>query len=133
MTVEPEAASPAPQSSPAPERFPGFSELRSAHLGLRAALAETGYARRIGDTARIREFLAQTQRTGAVLQEPTMRKAAQGILDYWCAELAGLPDAKTEDFAPLTPGAAAASALPEARAARKRTLRCSRAGRTSAC
>ena len=118
MTVESEAAPPAPQSSPAPERFLGFAELRSAHLGLRAALAETGYSGGGSEvSARIREFLAKAQRTGAALQEPSMRKAAQGLLDYWCAELAGLPDAKKEDFAPLTLAPPVTSALPAAQAA----------------
>ena len=103
MSIEPEAAPPPPQSPPAPERFLGFGELRTAHLGLRAALAETGYSGGGSEvSARVREFLAKAQRTGVVLQEPSMRRAAQGLLDYWCAELAGLPDAKKEDFAPLT-------------------------------
>ena len=69
-------------------------------MNLRSSFAETGHDD--GAAARIRDLMAQTQRTGAVLLDPAMRKAAQGILDYWCAELAGLADAKPEDFAPLS-------------------------------
>ena len=102
-------------------------------MNLRSSLAETGHGDGSGAAARIRELLAQTQRTGAVLPDPAMRKAAQGILDYWCAELAGLPDAKPEDFTPLSL-APPASALPAARGTlRKRTPRSSRTGKTSAC
>jgi hypothetical protein len=86
-------------------------------MSLRSLLAETGHGDGSGAAARIREVLAQTQRTGAVLLDPAMRKAAQGILDYWCAELAGLPDAKPEDFAPLSLAPPAATALPAAQEA----------------
>jgi uncharacterized protein YjbI with pentapeptide repeats len=113
LTIEPEAAPP-----PEPERFPGFTELRAAHLNLRASVAETGYGGGGSQAAvQIRAFLAKAQRTGAVLLEPSMRKAAQGILDYWCAELAGLANARTEDFAPLS--LAPPSALPATQAARE--------------
>jgi Pentapeptide repeats (8 copies) len=112
LTVEPEAP------PPEPGRFPGFAELRAAHLNLRASLAETGHSGGGSEVAgRIRAFLAKAQSTGAVLLEPSMRRAAQGILDYWCAELAGLPDAKAEDFAPLS--LAPPSALPAAQQARE--------------
>jgi uncharacterized protein YjbI with pentapeptide repeats len=97
LTIEPESAPP-----PEPEPFAGFAELRAAHLNLRASVAETGTGGGSDAALRIRQFLARAQRTGAGLLEPSMRKAAQGILDYWCAELAGLADARTEDFAPLS-------------------------------
>jgi uncharacterized protein YjbI with pentapeptide repeats len=114
LTIESEAATAAPE----PGRFPGFAELRTAHLNLRASFAETGHSGGGSEAAgRIREFMAKAQRTGAVLAEPSMRKAAQGILDYWCAELAGLPDARAEDFAPLS--LAPLSALPAAQQARE--------------
>ena len=113
MTVEPEAAPPASPSPAEPERFASFAELRTAHMNLRSSFAESGHGD--GAAAQIRDLMAQTQRTGAVLLDPAMRKAAQGILDYWCAELAGLPDAKPEDFAPLS--LAPPSALPAAEAA----------------
>jgi hypothetical protein len=115
LTVEPEAAPPAPSSPPEAVRFASFAELRTAHMNLRSALAEAGHGEGSEAAARIREVLAQTQRTGAVLLDPAMRKAAQGILDYWCAELAGLPDAKPEDFAPLS--LAPPSTLPAAQQA----------------
>jgi hypothetical protein len=115
LTVEPEAAPQASSSPAEPARFASFAELRAAHMNLRSSFAETGHGEGSGAAARIREVLAQTQQTGAVLLDPAMRKAAQGILDYWCAELAGLPDAKPEDFAPMS--LAPASALPVAEAA----------------
>jgi hypothetical protein len=113
LTLEPEAA---PQASPSPAepaRFASFAELRTAHMNLRSSFAESGHGD--GAAAQIRDLMAQTQRTGAVLLDPAMRKAAQGILDFWCAELAGLADAKPEDFAPLS--LAPPSALPAAEAA----------------
>jgi uncharacterized protein YjbI with pentapeptide repeats len=82
-------------------------------MNLRSSFADTGHGD--GAAAKIRDLMAQTQRTGAVLLDPAMRKAAQGILDYWCAELAGLADARPEDFAPLS--LAPPSALPAAEAA----------------
>jgi hypothetical protein len=115
LTLEPEAAPPASPSPPESGRFADFAELRTAHLGLRSSLAETGHGDGSEAAAQIREFLAKAQQTGAVVLEPAMRKAAQGILDYWCAELAGLADAKTEDFAPLS--LAPPSALPTAQGA----------------
>jgi uncharacterized protein YjbI with pentapeptide repeats len=69
---------------------------------LRASFSETVHAGGAPSAAdQLRAFLAKAQKTGAVLVEPGVRKAAQGILDYWCAELAGLADAKAEDFVPL--------------------------------
>ena len=115
MTVEPEAAPPAPPSPAEPERFASFAELRTAHMNLRSSFADAGHGD--GSAAKIRELMARTQRTGAVLLDPAMRKAAQGILDYWCAELAGLADAKPEDFAPLS--LAPPSALPALEAAQQ--------------
>ncbi|MHB8271928.1 pentapeptide repeat-containing protein [Bradyrhizobium sp.] len=113
MTVEPDSAPQAPPSPAEPGRFASFAELRAAHMNLRSAFADAGHDD--GAAARIRDLMAQTQRTGAVLTDPAMRKAAQGILDYWCAELAGLANAKPEDFAPLS--LAPPSALPAAEAA----------------
>jgi uncharacterized protein YjbI with pentapeptide repeats len=110
MTAQPEAA-----ATPSPGqggRFESFAELRKAHLDLRdsflAALRGSGGAAK----SQLRDFTAKAQKTGAILTDPSTRKAAQGILDYWCAELAGLPDAKPEDFMPLTLAPAAISTLP---------------------
>jgi uncharacterized protein YjbI with pentapeptide repeats len=70
---------------------------------LRASFSETVHsAGALGVATQLRGFLGRAQKTGAVLVEPSVRKAAQGILDYWCAELAGLPHARAEDFVPLT-------------------------------
>jgi uncharacterized protein YjbI with pentapeptide repeats len=110
LTLEPEAAPPAPAEA---ARFASFAELRAAHMNLRSSFAESGHGD--GSAVKIRDLMAQTQRTGAVLLDPAMRKAAQGILDFWCAELAGLADARPEDFAPLS--LAPPSALPAAEAA----------------
>ena len=132
MTVEPEAAAPAPHRRLSPSDFAGFAELRAAHLGLRSSLAETGHGD--GSARRPRGFascMAQTQRTGAVLLDPAMRKAAQGILDYWCAELAGLPDAKAGRLRAAEPGAAIGAS--RGRSSSSRDPRPSRAGMTSAC
>ena len=124
MTLEPEAAQP-----PSLADFASFAELRTAHMNLRSSFAESGHGD--GSAAAICDLMARTQRTGAVLLDPAMRKAAQGILDYWCAELAGLPDAKPEDFAPLS--LAAPSALSALEATLRKPPRSSRAGKTSAC
>ena len=48
----------------------------------------------------IRSFLARARGTGAFLSDPKERKAAQGILDYWSAELASSAEATKDDFAP---------------------------------
>jgi hypothetical protein len=115
VTTEPETATTAvSQSSPATERYSGFNELRTAHLDLRASLPDLVRPGPGPSAAiKLRQFLAMAQRTGAVLIDPSVRKAAQGILDYWCAELAGLSDATKEDFIPLTLAPAAISTLPD--------------------
>jgi uncharacterized protein YjbI with pentapeptide repeats len=111
VTTEPEAAATTAvsQASPATERYSDFNELRSAHLDLRKSFPGL----ESGATVKLRQFLAIAQRTGTVLVDPSVRKAAQGILDYWCAELAGLSDATKEDFIPLTLAPAAISTLPD--------------------
>jgi hypothetical protein len=103
MTLEPgAAATEAAQSPPKDTRYASFNELRTAHLDLRASYSETVSAGGTPDAANLlREFLTKAQKTGAILLDPSVRKAAQGILDYWSAELAGIPDAKTEDFVPF--------------------------------
>lgn len=103
MTVEPApgaaaatAASPSEQSAP----YPNLAALRKAHLDLKEQASGTALAP--SETAsRIRAFLAGARKTGAVLVDPNERRAAQGILDYWSAELAGNPSAKQEDFVPV--------------------------------
>jgi hypothetical protein len=113
LTAGPEAAATAAAPPPLNDaRYASFAELRSAHLDLRASFSETVHTGgTTGAADQLRQFLAKAQKTGAVLVEPTVRKAAQGILDYWCAELAGLPDATKEDFIPLTLAPPAISTL----------------------
>jgi hypothetical protein len=115
LTAEPEAAATAAAPPPLNDaRYASFAELRSAHLDLRASFSETIHTGgTTGAADQLRQFLAKAQKTGAVLVEPTVRKAAQGILDYWCAELAGLPDAAKQDFIPLTLAPPAISTLPD--------------------
>jgi hypothetical protein len=115
LTAEPEAAATAAAPTPLNDaRYASFAELRSAHLDLRASFSETVHTgSTTGAADQLRQFLAKAQKTGAVLVEPTVRKAAQGILDYWCAELAGLPDAAKQDFVPLTLAPPAISTLPD--------------------
>src|SRR5229473_1663039 len=103
MTLEPGAA--ATEAAPSPPedgQFASFNELRTAHLDLRSSYSETATTGGALDAAKLlREFLTRAQKTGAILMDPSVRKAAQGILDYWSAELAGIPDAKIEDFVPF--------------------------------
>ena len=116
MTTESETTTTAvSQSSPATERYPGFNELRTAHLDLRASFSDLVHPEPGAPNAavKLRQFLAMAQKTGTVLVDPSIRKAAQGILDYWCAELAGLSDATKEDFIPLTLAPVAISTLPD--------------------
>ena len=113
MTTDQAAATPAtPQSVPVSERYSNFTELRTAHQDLRTSFPglEPGAS---GAAVKLRQFLQKAQKTGAVLVEPSVRKAAQGILDYWCAELVGLPDATKEDFVPLTLAPPDISTLPD--------------------
>ena len=48
----------------------------------------------------MRNFIARAAATGAVVTDRTERRAAQGILDYWCAELVSAPEALPGDFLP---------------------------------
>jgi uncharacterized protein YjbI with pentapeptide repeats len=98
-TPSPDAAATSPHDNDA--RYPGFPELRAAHLELRDSCSTGRPADASTLATRIREFLTKAQRTGAVLMDPNIRRAAQSVLDYWSAELAGLPGAKTEDFVPF--------------------------------
>ena len=80
--------------------FSSLAALRKAHLDLRemaaaAALPPSDAA------ARIRAFLGNARKVGAMLVDPGERRAAQGILDFWSAELAGNPFATQEDFVPV--------------------------------
>lgn len=99
MSPETEAA---PASSPDNNaRYPSFAELRVAHLRLKDSYSVVSTDGAAALAIQIRQFLTKAQSTGAILMDPSIRRAAQSVLDYWCAELAGLPGAKTEDFVPF--------------------------------
>ncbi len=50
--------------------------------------------------AEIRSFIAKVQATGRLLIDPSERKEAQSILDYWSARLVTLSDVWAADFMP---------------------------------
>jgi hypothetical protein len=82
-----------------------------------AELQKSSYRRQKPAEAadRLRAFIARARATGAVLSAATDRRAAQGILDYWCTELVSLPGANAYDFGPvlLAPFAGAQAATQE--------------------
>jgi hypothetical protein len=108
-----------------PEPFPSLAGLQQAHLALRESLATDPKGGKPADAAdRVRAFIARTKSTGTILDDAAERKSAQGILDYWCIELASLPGAKGSDFvpamlAPFERKAASTSGTAEASAAAK--------------
>ena len=76
--------------------FVSLAKLRSAHLDLlRAATAARQGSQPAPDVAAIRAFLATAQATGAQLDQSEERDTAQGILDYWTAELIATSDPAT--------------------------------------
>jgi pentapeptide repeat protein len=91
------AAAPSSESSAA---FSDLGALRKAHLELRE-LAEGSALSPAEAAARIRRFLTDARKTGATLINPGDRRAAQGVLDFWSAELAGNPTAMEADFVPV--------------------------------
>ena len=103
MTVEPQTDATAAGRPPAEsERYEDFAKLRDDHLRLRESFFETVRGAGAAHAAsQLREFLTRVQNTGAVLADPNVRKAAQGVLLYWGAELACLPDAKRKDSLPI--------------------------------
>ncbi len=82
-----------------------------------AELQKSSYRRQKPAEAadRLRAFIARARATGALLSADTDRRAAQGILDYWCTELVSLPGANAYDFGPvlLAPFAGAQAATQE--------------------
>src|SRR4051794_10024614 len=111
MTEENAAAAPG-AVSPGSLRQ-SLATLREAHLVLRRALAN------IADPAereqRIPDFLAGASKAGTFIEDAKERRVAQGILDFWSAELAAFPQAQPRDFATLmlAPFEATATASPE--------------------
>ena len=76
-----------------------LAALRDAHLGLRRALSDAaGESGATGRVERIRTFLAGACKAGAFISDTKERRVAQGILDFWSAELATSPEAQTSDF-----------------------------------
>jgi uncharacterized protein YjbI with pentapeptide repeats len=112
VSVEPETAAAAGRSSTESGRYEDFAKLRDGHLKLRESFYETLRVSGAAQTAsQLREFLTKVQNTGTVLADPRVRKAAQGVLSYWGAELACLPNANKEDSLPIVLAAADTSAL----------------------
>jgi hypothetical protein len=79
------------------ERYQSFAALRQAHVKLREECSQGR-----GTAADIRRFIAQARNTGLALKEDGDRRGAQGILDYWSAELVTAPAGQLtpEDFIP---------------------------------
>lgn len=76
-----------------------LAALRDAHLGLRRALSNAaGESGAAGRVAQIRNFLVGACKAGAFISDAKERRVAQGILDFWSAELATSPEAQTNDF-----------------------------------
>jgi hypothetical protein len=76
-----------------------LAAVREAHLVLRRALADV--ADPLEREQRIRDFLTGAAKAGAFIEDPKERRVAQGILDFWGAELAAFPQAQTRDYTTL--------------------------------
>ena len=103
MTVEAEpgaGAVPLPAASDPDAAYSNLAALRKAHLDLRE-LASAASLPPTEAANRIRGFLASARNAGAMLADPGERRAAQGVLDFWSAELAGNPSATQDDFVPV--------------------------------
>ena len=79
------------------DRYSSFPSLRRAHIEFRESWSEGRLA-----PADVRRFIAQARNTGVVLGDEGDRRGAQGILDYWSAELVTTPanQLTPEDFIP---------------------------------
>jgi hypothetical protein len=95
------AAAQSPETSTPDVGYEGLAALRDGHLVLKQFISETAVPGATKTAASIRAFLAKAQKAGVFITDARERRSAQGILDYWSAELAGLPDAAAEDFTPL--------------------------------
>src|SRR5262245_25788990 len=80
--TSPPMAAPSP---PTPARYDSLAALRAAHAELLCDLP----AEDLSDDqrARVLAFLERGAATGAVIDAPADRRAAQGLLDYWKATL----------------------------------------------
>jgi Pentapeptide repeats (8 copies) len=93
--------------------YESLAALRDAHLALRRTLSDPAAV--AGRDQRIREFLTPACNAGAFIRDARERRVAQGILDFWSAELATSQLAQPGDFSAqmLAPyDAATASASP---------------------
>ncbi|MBA1139445.1 pentapeptide repeat-containing protein [Mesorhizobium neociceri] len=91
------AGSPAPVSAAAP--FESFAVLHREHSELRQRCGKTkADALRDGVAENVRQFIRRAAATGVTLGEPSERKGAQAIIEYWCSELLGLPNPQSGDF-----------------------------------
>jgi len=84
-------------ASPNPS-YQTFAALRDAHLSLRRGSGDQDGSSR---TQQIRAFLKEACKTGAFLADMRERRAAQGILDYWSAELTTSSGSEADDFSSM--------------------------------
>src|SRR5262245_45167138 len=72
-----------------PESFPSLAALRQANDELVGEIpddyAHLNEAECAANDARVEEFLARAVATGAHLDSPSDRKAAQSLIDFWVA------------------------------------------------
>jgi hypothetical protein len=95
------ASAQGPETSAVDAGYQSLAALRDGHLALKQSISESAMPGAANTAASIRAYLAKARDAGAFITDARERRSAQGILDYWSAELAGLPDAAAEDFAPL--------------------------------
>src|SRR5262249_44403411 len=69
----------------APAPFPSLAAMRARHTDLLRSLPARGLEQR--QVQLVNEFLERGRDTGVVLDVPSDREAAQGLLDYWKATL----------------------------------------------
>ncbi|HYT89094.1 MAG TPA: hypothetical protein VEL76_10335, partial [Gemmataceae bacterium] len=69
----------------AQERFASLGAMRAAHAELLEKVPDQNL--KPEDIDRVKAFLKKGAATGALLDNPADRKAAQGLLDYWRATL----------------------------------------------
>jgi Pentapeptide repeats (8 copies) len=110
------AAAQNPPTSAEDAGYESLAALRDGHLALKQSISDSAVPGTAGTAASIRAYLARARQAGAFIADAKERRSAQGILDYWSAELAGLPDATAEDFTPLLllPADTERSAAPQA-------------------
>jgi len=112
-TAAGQSAKTSAQPSSQQSSYGSLAALRDGHLALKQSISDATTRPDFTEMAKsVRAFVAEAQKTGAFLDDAKERRAAQGILDYWSAELASYPDAPAEDFVPvlLAPADAAQAA-----------------------